>query len=139
MASCCIEGRVEMLSLIWVLSAVLLGSVLIYRWTDLERLRPPWAAWLLIVGAGTAVGIGLTSCLFLGIGIWAGSPRVAMAVELAALAWAVFEAHRRRREPPGCATGDCIPSADSDGSSADHRNLHGDRGQRLGMGGESER
>jgi hypothetical protein len=35
---------------------------------------------------------------FLGIGIWAGSPPVAMAVELAALAWAVFEAHRRRRE-----------------------------------------
>jgi hypothetical protein len=82
--------------LIWVLEAVLLGCLLVYRWTDLRTVQPAWAAWLLIFGAGAAGGIGVTSCLFFVCGVLLGSPLAALVLELAAMAWLGYECLRRR-------------------------------------------
>jgi hypothetical protein len=82
--------------LIWVLEAVLLGCLLVYRWTDLRSLQPAWAAWLLLFGAGALGGIGVTSCLFFICGVLLGSPLAALVLELAAVAWLAYEAYRRR-------------------------------------------
>ncbi len=84
-----------MIGLIWVLEAILLGCLLVYRWTDLHSLRPAWAAWLLIFGAGAAGGIGVTSCLFFICGVLLGSPLAALVLELSAVAWLAYEAFRR--------------------------------------------
>jgi hypothetical protein len=83
-------------ALVWLLEAVLLGCLLVYRWTDLRSLEPAWAAWLLIFGAGAASGIGVTSCLFFICGVLLESPLAALVLELAAVAWLAYEAFRRR-------------------------------------------
>ena len=85
-----------MTSLIWFLEAVLLGCLLVYRWTDLRSLQPAWAAWLLIFGAGAAGGIGATSCLFFVCGALLGSPLAALVLELGLLAWCGYEVFRNR-------------------------------------------
>ncbi len=87
-----------MASLLWVLFAVLLGCVVIYRWTGLARCRPVWAGWLLVFGVGAPLGIGLGSCVFLAIGVGLGSATAAMAVEIAVLVWCAMEAYRKRRD-----------------------------------------
>jgi hypothetical protein len=85
-----------MTGLIGVFEAVLLGCLLVYRWSDLRSLRPPWAAWLLIFGAGAAGGVGLTSCLFFVGGVLLGSHVAALVLEIALLAWSAYEAFRHR-------------------------------------------
>jgi len=85
-----------MIALLWVLEAVLLGCLLVYRWTDLARCEPAWAGWLLLFGAGAAGGIGLTSCLFFVFGVLLGSHTAALVVELLLLAWSAYEAYRHR-------------------------------------------
>lgn len=86
-----------MTALIWVFEAVLLGCLLVYRWTDLRFLQPVWAAWLLIFGAGAAGGIGLTSCLFFVCGALLGIPMATLVLELAAILWLGYEAFRRHK------------------------------------------
>ena len=84
-----------MIGLVWVIEAVLLGCLLTVRWTDWRVLEPAWARWLLIFGAGAAGGIALTACLFALVGVAAGSPRAALALEIAGLAAAAWFAFRR--------------------------------------------
>lgn len=100
-----------MTGLIWVLEAVVLGCLLVYRWTDLRSLQPAWAGWLLIFGAGAAGGIGVTSCLFFVCGVLLGSPLAALVLELAALAWLGYEAFRRRTPPAQTSGGNQPPVA----------------------------
>lgn len=95
------------MSLIWVLEAILLGCLLVSRFTDLPAIRPMWVRLFLIFGAGAAGGFGLTSCLFFLFGVLFGVPVAAMVLELAVLAWAGYEVFRRR-----------IPVFQSDGGTA---------------------
>jgi hypothetical protein len=84
--------------LLWAIVAVLLGSLLVYRFGDWADLQPRWAAGLLVFGVGTSVGIGLTSVLFFlarlvlpsvsGVSLW---------IEVALLSWAGYEAFRKGR------------------------------------------
>jgi hypothetical protein len=84
--------------LLWIVVAVLLGCLLVYRFGDFGDLRPRWAAGLLVFGAGTAVGIGLTSVLFfLARVALPGVPGVSLWVELALLAWGAYEVYRKGR------------------------------------------
>ena len=53
-----------MAGLLWAVVAVLWGCLLVYRFGGWADLQPRWAAGLLVFGAGTSVGIGLTSVLF---------------------------------------------------------------------------
>lgn len=76
--------------------AVLLGGLLVCRFTDLPSIEPLSARLFLVFGAGAACGIGLASSLFFVFGILLGAPWSAMAIELAGLAWAGYEAYRRR-------------------------------------------
>lgn len=85
-----------MTGLIWVLEAVLLGCLLVYRWAGLGRLQPAWAAWLLVFGAGAAGGVGLTSCVFFIFEVLLGSHAVALVLEIALLVWSGYEAFRHR-------------------------------------------
>lgn len=100
-----------MTGLIWVLEAVVLGCLMGYRWTDLRAVQPAWAGWLLIFGAGTAGGIGVTSCLFFVSGVLLGSPVAALALELAAVAWLGYEALRRPLPQPQTTGGTPPPVA----------------------------
>ena len=93
-----------MLSLIWVLEAIVVGCLLVCRFTNLPAIRPIWARLLLILGAGAAGGMGLTSCLFFIFGVLLGIPLAAMVLELLVLVWTGYEAFRRRvpiSESPG--------------------------------------
>ncbi|MGA2119128.1 MAG: hypothetical protein ABSH56_30800 [Bryobacteraceae bacterium] len=85
-----------MTGLVWALEAVLLGCLLVCRFSDLPAIRPAWARLLLIFGAGAAGGIGLVSYLFFLVGVLLGLPVAAIVLELALLAWAAFEVYRRR-------------------------------------------
>jgi hypothetical protein len=85
--------------LIWVVEAILLGCLLVNRFAGLSAMRPAWARWSLILGAGAAVGIGLTSVLFFLFGTLLGMRAAAMGLEIAVLAWAGYEAFLRRRAP----------------------------------------
>jgi hypothetical protein len=84
--------------LLWALFAVILGGLLVYRFTTLASLRPRWAAGMLVIGAGTAVGIGLTSCLFFLMSIAVPrAPAISICIEITLLAWAGYQAYRRGR------------------------------------------
>ncbi|MGO9966519.1 MAG: hypothetical protein ACLPY2_04545 [Bryobacteraceae bacterium] len=84
-----------MIGLFWALEPVLLGCLLVCRFSDLAAIRPAWVRLLLIFGAGAAGGIGLTSCLFFIFGVLLGSLVAAMVLELALLAWVAFGVYRR--------------------------------------------
>jgi hypothetical protein len=58
-----------MIGLVWALEAILLGCLLVWRFSDLPAIRPAWARLLLIFGAGAAGGIGLVSYLFFFFGV----------------------------------------------------------------------
>ncbi|HEY3738195.1 MAG TPA: hypothetical protein VGL53_00050 [Bryobacteraceae bacterium] len=49
-----------------ILLSIALGCVLMIRFARLGELRqaPRWSVWFLVLGAGAACGMGLTSCLF---------------------------------------------------------------------------
>jgi hypothetical protein len=80
-----------MASVLWVLFAIVLGCLLIYRFGNLSVLRPRWAAGLLIFAGGTMAGIGLTSCLFLLLHLLApGLPSLPMWVEAVLLGWVTY-------------------------------------------------
>ncbi|HTS65211.1 MAG TPA: hypothetical protein VMH28_24480 [Candidatus Acidoferrales bacterium] len=86
--------------LIWVLEAVLLGCLLVYRWTDLRAVNPRPARMLLIFGAGTAGGIGLTSCIFFLAGPLMKLAPADPLVELALLAWVGYLCFRMPPHSP---------------------------------------
>src|SRR5580698_6340635 len=91
-----------MATLVSILLAVALGCLLVFRFAGLEAIRPRWAGWLLIFGAGTAVGIAFTSCLFfMLVLIFPNAPHFALWVRLALLAAAAFACWRSR--PPAAA------------------------------------
>lgn len=87
-----------MTGVLWLIEAILLGCLLVYRYGNLRNVDSAAARTLLIFGAGTAGGIGLTSVLFFLAGVLLDSPMLAMALELAVLAgtaWLVFRAGKR--------------------------------------------
>jgi len=93
------------MGLLWIVEAMLLGCLLVYRFTDLAAAQPSWAGWLLVFGAGAAGGMGLASALFFLLGVVGGIPAAAMMVELAGLAaaaWMVFRG-AEKKESPGAA------------------------------------
>jgi len=100
--SCFFERRSELsvTGLIWVVEAILLGCLLVNRFAGLSVVRPAWARWSLICGAGAAVGIGLTSVLFFFCGSLLGMRAAALGIEVAVLAWAGYEVFRRRAPAP---------------------------------------
>jgi len=80
------------ISALWVTFAVALGCALVYRYGQLDTMEPRWARILIVFGAGSAAGMGLTSCLFFLCRLAAPStPRLAMGFEIAAMAWLVFQ------------------------------------------------
>ena len=82
---------------LWALAAVALGIALVYRFGRCAAFEPRWAAWLLMLGAGAAAGMGLTSCLFFVCRLAAPAvPRLSLFAELAALAWLGYEIRRTR-------------------------------------------
>jgi hypothetical protein len=84
-----------------VLLAVVLGCALVSRFANLTSLQPRWAAALVIFGAGAAVGIGLTSILFLiALLLVPASPGLAMWVEIGTLAWILYDLFRQRNSAP---------------------------------------
>jgi len=95
-----------MAGLFAILLAVALGCALVLRFANLTSLQPRWAAGLVIFGSGTALGIGLTSILFLAaLLLIPGSPSLAMWLEIGVLAWISYDLYRRPNpatptEPP---------------------------------------
>lgn len=94
-----------MISLGSILLAVLLGALLVYRFGEWAGTGPRWAGWLLVFGAGSALGIALTSCLFfLCLLLLPGMPRASLCIRLALLAVLAYECRRKRlpaQNPPG--------------------------------------
>jgi hypothetical protein len=85
-----------MAGLFAILLAVALGCVLVFRFANLISLQPRWAAALVIFGSGTALGIGLTSILFLvALLLIPGLPSQAMWVEIGVLVWVSYDLFRR--------------------------------------------
>jgi hypothetical protein len=88
-----------MASLASILLAVALGGLLVYRFGGVTALRPRWAGWLLLFGAGAALGIALTACLFfILLTVFPGMPHLSLWVRLALVAAAAYEC-RRHRQP----------------------------------------
>jgi hypothetical protein len=87
-----------MAGLFAILLAVALGCALVLRFANLASLQPRWAAALVIFGSGTALGIGLTSILFLAaLLLIPGLPSLAMWVEIGVLAWVSYDLFRHPR------------------------------------------
>jgi hypothetical protein len=86
-------------ALFWALFAVALGCALVYRFGNLVEFKPRWAAGMLVFGAGTAAGIGLTSCLFFVSRLSVpGVPKLSLFLEAAILAWLGYEIWRKRNQ-----------------------------------------
>jgi hypothetical protein len=82
--------------LLWLVEAIVLGSLMAWRFAGLHTIRPGWASAALIFAVGAGGGIGLTSCLFFVGGVLLGSPASAMILEVAGMAWLGYDAFRRR-------------------------------------------
>ena len=80
----------DMSGVLWILEAVLTGSLLATRFARLSGIQPQWARWSVIVGLGAAGGIGLSSCLFFLVGVLLGAPSAAMSLELVILAASAY-------------------------------------------------
>jgi hypothetical protein len=91
-----------MRGILWILQAVLTGSLLAMRFARLSDIQPAWAGWSLIVGLGAAAGIGLSSCLFFLVGVLFGALAAAMSLELVILAAAGYLALNKpwQAKPP---------------------------------------
>jgi hypothetical protein len=85
------------MSVLWILTAALMGCLLMFRFADLKVIGPSWARLFLIIGAGSAGGMGLCSCLYFLVGVLAGAPRIAVYLELVCVSALAFEVWRRRR------------------------------------------
>lgn len=81
-----------MAGLLAIFLALALGRALVLKFANLTSLQPSWAAALVIFGSGTALGIGLTSILFLAVLLLIpGLPSLAMWVEIGVLAWVSYD------------------------------------------------
>jgi len=81
--------------IVWAVFAALLGCAIVYRFCAVNFTGPWWASALLVFGAGTALGIGLTSCLFLVCKLAApGVPKLALFVEIACFGRLAAGLHR---------------------------------------------
>lgn len=90
-----------MASLASILLSAAIGWLLVYRFAGLAALRPRWAAWLLIFGAGAALGIAIASCLFfLLLLLFPGVAHLALWVRLALLIAAGYVCFRGYRPGP---------------------------------------
>lgn len=90
-----------MAALVWLLPAVVLGCLLTLRFAGLAEFRPRWGAALLIFGAGSLAGVGLTSgVFFLCLLCVPGLPALLLGLEMAALAWLIRDVVRRRGGTP---------------------------------------
>ncbi len=99
-----------MTALLWAIFAVILGCLLVYRFSDLQSLQPRWAAGLLVLGAGIAVGIGLTSCLFFVFRLaLPGLPGFSMWIEIAGVVWLGYEVRRMHKAAAGSAATPSFP------------------------------
>jgi len=88
------------IALAWALFAVALGCAIVYRFGGLMAFTPRWAAALLIFGAGTCAGIGISSCLFFLCRLaLPGAPRLSLFVEGAILLYVAYEIWRKRDAP----------------------------------------
>jgi hypothetical protein len=82
------------------LLAVALGCAVVYRFGGLATLQPAWVAGMLVFGAGTAAGIGFTSCLFFLCRLAVPAvPRLSLFIEVVVLAWLGYEIVRNRVPP----------------------------------------
>jgi hypothetical protein len=87
-----------MAAVVWLLPPVLLGCLLALRFGGIADLKPRWAAWLIVLGAGIAGGAGITSCLFFLTRLLLPSvPALPVVMELAALMAAAYAVQRGRR------------------------------------------
>lgn len=85
-----------MIAAAWALFAVALGCGMIYRFGGLADLAPRWASALLILGAGTCAGIGISSCLFFLCRLAVpGGPRLSLFLEVATLVGLAYEIRRK--------------------------------------------
>jgi hypothetical protein len=82
------------MELMVVVSALLIGCAIAYRFGDLTGSGPRWAQALLIVGAGVGLGIGITGCVFFVGRTFAPSAYFAPAVEIVLSAWLAWEVLR---------------------------------------------
>lgn len=87
----------EMALLASTLLTVALGTCLLYRFTNLTTVGPRWAGWLLMVGGGSALGISITSVLFLGcVCVFPDYPHLPLFVRLFLLVVCAFDCWRVR-------------------------------------------
>jgi hypothetical protein len=87
-----------MAGLFAILLALALGCALVLRFANLTSLQPRWAAALVIFGSGTALGIGLTSILFLvALLLVPGLPSLAMWLEIGVLAGVSYDLFRHSK------------------------------------------
>src|SRR6185437_16950123 len=83
-----------------VLLAVVLGCALVARFFNLTSLQPRWAAALITFGAGAALGMGLTSILFLlALLLIPTLAGLAMWLEIGALTWVSYDLYTRHSSP----------------------------------------
>ena len=88
-----------MIAVVWAILAAALGCALVYRFGRVTELGPYWAVVLIVLGAGVAVGMGATSCLFFLCRLAAPAiPKLSLFVELAVLAWLTYDIIRSRRQ-----------------------------------------
>jgi hypothetical protein len=78
--------------------SVALGCLLVFRFGGFRSIAPRWAAWMLAIGAGIAIGLGFSGCLFLLLQ-WAPA-RAHGILQLAIVAWLGYDCRRRTGSNP---------------------------------------
>jgi hypothetical protein len=61
-----------MISILILLLAATAGCMVLADTTDLLRVRPQWAGWLVLLGTGALIGVGASSLLFTFLCAWLG-------------------------------------------------------------------
>jgi hypothetical protein len=82
------------MELLPVLSAVLIGCAIAYRFGGLTGSGPQWAQVLLVAGTGVGVGIGITGCLFFIGRAFLPWPYFSPVVEIVLAGWLAWEVFR---------------------------------------------
>ena len=85
-----------MIAILILLLAAGTGCLALAATTQLTRVRPRWAGWLVLIGAGSLIGLGGSSLLFTFICAWLGqSVWIMIGLEIAAAGAALFVIGRR--------------------------------------------
>jgi hypothetical protein len=94
------------IAVVWALFGAAIGCAALYRFGGLSAFQPRWAAALLMLGGGTAAGMGLTSCLFFLCRLSVPAvPKLALLMEAAIAAWLAYDIWRQRDAAPAAAGG----------------------------------